>query len=161
MKKRILSMICVLALCLGLLPSAAFAADGDTAIMLGTNGISGYDDSTNSYDYIYLETGRRRINIPILARSNGGCWTTRPTQRNPAFSCSPTGCLEKATQLAAVCVLIVQARIATYGRAATRRRGAAPFTPVLFPKMNRAQYLQPQKPMRRILQENSHPTWNV
>ena len=54
MKKRILSMICVLALCLGLLPSAAFAADGDTAIMLGTNGISGYDDSTNSYDYIYF-----------------------------------------------------------------------------------------------------------
>ena len=54
MKKRILSMICVLALCLGLLPTAAFAADGDTAIMLGTNGISGYDDSTNSYDYIYF-----------------------------------------------------------------------------------------------------------
>ena len=54
MKKRILSMICALALCLGLLPTAAFAADGDTAIMLGTNGISGYDDSTNSYDYIYF-----------------------------------------------------------------------------------------------------------
>lgn len=46
-------MICALALCLGLLPTAAFAADGDTAIMLGTNGISGYD-STNSYDYIYF-----------------------------------------------------------------------------------------------------------
>ena len=54
MKKRILSMICALALCLGLLPTAAFAVDGDTAIMLGTNGISGYDDSTNSYDYIYF-----------------------------------------------------------------------------------------------------------
>lgn len=53
MKKRILSILTVLALCLGLLPSAAFALDGDTAIMLGTNGISGYD-STNSYDYIYF-----------------------------------------------------------------------------------------------------------
>ena len=54
MKKRILSMICALALCLGLLPTAAFALDGDKTIMLGTNGISGYDDSTNSYDYIYF-----------------------------------------------------------------------------------------------------------
>ena len=54
MKKRILSILTVLALCLGLLPTAAFAADGDKAIMLGTNGISGYDDNTNSYDYIYF-----------------------------------------------------------------------------------------------------------
>lgn len=54
MKKRILSILTALALCLGLLPTAAFAADGDTAIMLETNGISGYDDSTNSYDYIYF-----------------------------------------------------------------------------------------------------------
>ena len=54
MKKRILSILTALALCLGLLPTAAFAADGDKTIMLGTNGISGYDDSTNSYDYIYF-----------------------------------------------------------------------------------------------------------
>lgn len=54
MKKRILSILTVLALCLGLLPTAAFAADGDKTIMLRTNGISGYDDSTNSYDYIYF-----------------------------------------------------------------------------------------------------------
>ena len=54
MKKRILSILTALALCLGLLPTAAFAADGDTAIMLETNGISGYDGSTNSYDYIYF-----------------------------------------------------------------------------------------------------------
>ena len=54
MKKRILSILTVLALCLGLLPTAAFALDGDKTIMLGTNGISGYDDSTNSYDYIYF-----------------------------------------------------------------------------------------------------------
>lgn len=54
MKKRILSILTVLALCLGLLPTTVFAVDGDKAIMLGTNGISGYDDSTNSYDYIYF-----------------------------------------------------------------------------------------------------------
>lgn len=54
MKKRILSILTALALCLGLLPTAAFAVDGDKAIMLGTNGISGYDDSTNSYDFIYF-----------------------------------------------------------------------------------------------------------
>ena len=54
MKKRILSIVTALALCLGLLPTAAFAADGDKTIMLRTNGISGYDDSTNSYDYIYF-----------------------------------------------------------------------------------------------------------
>lgn len=53
MKKRILSILTVLALCLGLLPATVFAADGDKAIMLGTNGISGYD-STNGYDYIYF-----------------------------------------------------------------------------------------------------------
>ena len=54
MKKRILSILTVLALCLGLLPATVFAADGDKTIMLGTNGVSGYDDSTNSYDYIYF-----------------------------------------------------------------------------------------------------------
>ena len=54
MKKRILSILTALSLCLGLLPTTVFAVDGDTAIMLGTNGISGYDDSTNSYDYIYF-----------------------------------------------------------------------------------------------------------
>lgn len=54
MKKRILSILTVLALCLGLLPTTVFAVDGDKAIMLGTNGISGYDDNTNSYDYIYF-----------------------------------------------------------------------------------------------------------
>lgn len=53
MKKRILSILTVLALCLGLLPTTVFAADGDKAIMLGTSGISGYD-STNGYDYIYF-----------------------------------------------------------------------------------------------------------
>ena len=53
MKRRLLSLTMALALCLGLLPTTAFALDGDKAIMLGTSGISGYD-STNGYDYIYF-----------------------------------------------------------------------------------------------------------
>ena len=32
-----------------------------------------------------LEAGRRRIRMPLPALSNGGCWTTRPTQGKPAF----------------------------------------------------------------------------
>ena len=51
--QRISAFLLCLALCLGLLPSAAFALDGDKAIMLGTSGISGYD-STDGYDYIYF-----------------------------------------------------------------------------------------------------------
>lgn len=39
MKKRLLSILCVLALCLTLLPATALAADGDKTIMLGTSGI--------------------------------------------------------------------------------------------------------------------------
>ena len=50
--QRISAFLLCLALCLGLLPTTAFALDGDKTIMLGTSGISGYD-STNGYDYIY------------------------------------------------------------------------------------------------------------
>lgn len=39
MKKRLLSILCVLALCLTLLPATALAADGNKTIMLGTSGI--------------------------------------------------------------------------------------------------------------------------
>ena len=53
MKKRLLSLFCAAALLAGLLPTTAFALDGDKAIMLGTSGISGYD-SAAGYDYIYF-----------------------------------------------------------------------------------------------------------
>lgn len=53
MKRRLLSLTMALALCLGLLPTTAFALDGDKTIMLGTSGISGYD-SAAGYDYIYF-----------------------------------------------------------------------------------------------------------
>lgn len=58
MKKRLLSIVLALALCLGLLPAVsltASAADTGKAIQLGTGGISGYS-STNGYDYIYYGT---------------------------------------------------------------------------------------------------------
>ena len=50
--KRIGALLLCLTLLAGLLPTAAWAADADKAIMLGTGNISGYD-STNVYDYIY------------------------------------------------------------------------------------------------------------
>lgn len=55
MKKRFLSLLLVICLVAGLMPTAVFAAgtDTDKAIMLGTSGISGYD-SAAGYDYIYF-----------------------------------------------------------------------------------------------------------
>ena len=51
-KSRILSLLLAICLVVGLMPTTAFAAEGDKTIMLGTSGISGYD-GTNGYDYIY------------------------------------------------------------------------------------------------------------
>ena len=54
-KSKLLSLLLAICLVAGLMPTTAFAADGDKTIMLGTSGISGYD-STNGYDYIYYGT---------------------------------------------------------------------------------------------------------
>ena len=51
-KRKILSLLFVICLVAGLLPTTTFALDGDKTIMLGTSRISGYD-STKGYDYIY------------------------------------------------------------------------------------------------------------
>lgn len=51
--KRIGALLLCLTLLAGLLPTAAWAADADKAIMLGTSGIAGYD-SAAGYDYIYF-----------------------------------------------------------------------------------------------------------
>ena len=57
MKKRILSIMLLCYMVLGLLPTTVFANnDGTKAIQLGTSGISGYDSTNNSYDYIYFGT---------------------------------------------------------------------------------------------------------
>ena len=58
MKKRILSILVICCMILGLLPTTAFA-DNDSvkkAIQLGTSGISGYDSTNSSYDYIHFGT---------------------------------------------------------------------------------------------------------
>ncbi|WP_462407792.1 InlB B-repeat-containing protein [Gemmiger formicilis] len=57
MKKRILRILLLCCMVLGLLPTTVFANnDGTKAIQLGTSGISGYDSTNNSYDYIYFGT---------------------------------------------------------------------------------------------------------
>ncbi len=57
MKKRILSILLLCCMVLTLLPTTAFASnDGAKAIQLGTSGISGYDSTNNSYDYIHFGT---------------------------------------------------------------------------------------------------------
>lgn len=57
MKKRILSILLLFCMVLMLLPTTAFASnDGAKAIQLGTSGISGYDSTNNSYDYIHFGT---------------------------------------------------------------------------------------------------------
>ena len=65
------------------------------------------------------ETGLRRMGIPLPAQSNGGFWTTRPTPREPAFSCSPRCCSERASM--GPCILITAKTRAAHGRAATRQ----------------------------------------
>ena len=53
MKKRLLSILLCCVMLVGLLPTAAFAADTSKTIQLGTGSITGYAD-TKSYDYIYF-----------------------------------------------------------------------------------------------------------
>ena len=57
MKKRIISVLLLCCMALGLLPTTAFANNGGAkAIQLGTSGISGYDSTNSSYDYIHFGT---------------------------------------------------------------------------------------------------------
>lgn len=55
-KRRILSLLLAICLVVGIMHTAAFAANNDKAIQLGASNISGYD-STNGYDYIYYANG--------------------------------------------------------------------------------------------------------
>ena len=54
--QRISAFLLCLALLVALLPTTAFALDGDNTIMLGTSGISGFDTAKGGtgYDYIYF-----------------------------------------------------------------------------------------------------------
>ncbi|MBU5435473.1 S-layer homology domain-containing protein [Pseudoflavonifractor sp. MSJ-37] len=66
MKKRILSILLMFCMVIGLLPTTAFAnSDAAKAIQLGASGISGYDSTNGSYDYIHFGTWN---NSPIKWR---------------------------------------------------------------------------------------------
>ena len=52
-KGKILSLLLVICLVAGLMPTTVFAANSGKAIQLGTSGIAGYD-SAAGYDYIYF-----------------------------------------------------------------------------------------------------------
>ena len=66
MKKRIISVLLLCCMVLGLLPTTTFANNGGAkAIQIGTSGISGYDSTNSSYDYIHFGTWN---NSPIKWR---------------------------------------------------------------------------------------------
>ena len=57
MKKRMISILLIFCMVVGLLPTTAFASDDAAkAIQLGASGISGYDSTNGSYDYIHFGT---------------------------------------------------------------------------------------------------------
>lgn len=86
MKKRMIAAALCLCMAAGLMPTAAYAAEGDKTIMLGTDGIGGWD-SKNGYDYITAHG--------TAMPSNGGCWTTRPIWRQMAYFCFPSTVWER------------------------------------------------------------------
>ena len=99
MKKRILSILVICCMVLGLLPTTAFA-DNDSvkkAIQIGTSGISGYDSTNSSYDYIHFGTWN---NSTVK-------WRVLDTKTNMAmprggtdFSSSPRCCLGQGNMAA-------------------------------------------------------------
>ena len=81
MKKRFLSLLLVICLVVGLMPTAVFAAGTDTgkAIQLGTSGIAGYD-SAAGYDYIYF--GRWTAQEDTYTTSDPIKWRVLDTKTN-------------------------------------------------------------------------------
>lgn len=91
MKKRILSILLVCCMVLVLLPTTVFANnDGAKAIQLGTSGISGYDSTNRSYDYIYFGTwNNSTVKWRVLDTK-----TNMPNaQEGDGFFCSLMRCL--------------------------------------------------------------------
>ena len=150
MKKRWKTILLSLCMALALIPAAAFAADTDKAIQLGTGSISGYD-STNGYDYIYYGTWNSSpIEWRVLSMNgNSGTYSdgTETVDANNAMFLLSDGLLGTGTYggcifsrtiilpavhiIKAVRLLTATIRIArlrTHGRTATRRCGVKPFT---------------------------------
>ena len=54
LKNKVISLLLVFCLVAGFMPATAFAAGTGKAIQLGASNISGYDSTSDSYDYIYM-----------------------------------------------------------------------------------------------------------
>ena len=54
LKNKVISLLLVFCLVAGFMPTTAFAAGTGKAIQLGASNISGYDSTSDSYDYIYM-----------------------------------------------------------------------------------------------------------
>ena len=76
--KRWIGVLLCMLLCVGMLPTMAFASGEDSgkAIQLGTGEISGYS-GTDGYDYIYFgEFDSRAVKWRVLSnKGNGGTYT--------------------------------------------------------------------------------------
>ena len=122
-------------------PTVAFAAGTGKAIQLGTSGISGYDTAKvgTGYDYIYMGSYN---SSPVK-------WRVLDDQTNTGA----TGLFLLSEDLAGVAEMYIsmaQARIATHGRAVTRRRGAIHLKAAISIAWNSLQSLQQRKATRFI-----------
>ena len=131
-KRKILSLLLVICLVVGLLPTSALAAGTDTgkAIQIGASNISGYDSMNNSYDYIYYGTWNSSpIKWRVLSMNgNSGTYsdgTNTVDAKNAMFLLS--GVLLGTGYNGGV-YFDNTSPYSTHGRAAARKRGAVPFT---------------------------------
>lgn len=80
--KRIGALLLCLTLLAGLLPTAAWAADADKAIMLGTSGISGFDTAKGGTGYDYIYFGRWTAQEDTYTTSGPIKWRVLDDQTN-------------------------------------------------------------------------------
>ena len=98
MKKRILSILVICCMVLGLLPTTAFA-DNDSVkkpYRLAQIGISGYDSTNSSYDYIHFGTWNNST-VKWRVLDTKQIW---PMPRGDGFSSSPRCCLGQGNMAA-------------------------------------------------------------
>lgn len=149
MKKRILSILLCLCMVACMLPTVAFAADTGKAIRLvntnnPTGGILGYKNNNNSYDYIYMGSYN---SSPVK-------WRVLDDQTNTGA----TGLFLLSEDLLGSgghgdvydVYSMAQARIATHGKAATRRVGAIPLKAAISIAGNLLQFCQQRKATKHL-----------
>lgn len=149
MKKRILSILLVCCMVLVLLPTTVFANnDGAKAIQLGTSGISGYDSTNRSYDYIYFGTWNNstvkwrvldtKTNMPNAQEGDGFFLLSDALLGTGAFGGVEFDYTTPYTNA---------------GRAAVGRTGAMAFTPGTSALRSKKLFLQPAKVMIHTLMD--------